>query len=190
MKISFLPIVTLSALLIALYSVISEATMNAFGVTPLIVGGIPTLIGGVILLIASFKKDRNFFQKIDRISWLKIVVNGLCSAAGIFFWFDSVARIGAGKEMLLSTSTTETLFVLLLSFIFLREKLRRRELMGSAIILLGIFMALYSPDALTLSFKLGDAEAVMSSLLFAIAIVIAADVLKRYNPTVVGGIYS
>lgn len=189
MSIIALTIITASALLLALDSVISEGMMSAFGISPLAIAGVPALLGGILLFLANPTSNARSYQRINRASWTKIALNGACSAAALFLWFDSVARIGAGKEMLLSSGTTETLFILLLSFLFLRERLSAQKLFGSAIILLGVFLVLFRPHALDVSVGFGDAEAMFGALFFAIAVTLAADVLKSHEPRVVGSLY-
>jgi drug/metabolite transporter (DMT)-like permease len=91
--------------------------------------------------------------------------------------------------LLLSTNTSEVLFVLLLSFVFLKEKISKSEALGSFMIIIGIFLLLFNPSIFSLSFELGETEAILSSLAFAIAVVIATDVLKKLDAKIVASIY-
>jgi drug/metabolite transporter (DMT)-like permease len=189
MKTLHVLVALISSVLIALDSVLSEAVMSAFNVHPLVVSTIPVLIGSTILFSIIYIKDNKTLRKFDRKYLLKIFATSFFGAIGLFLWFDGVTRIGASKELLLSTNTSEVLFVLLLSFVFLKEKISKTEALGSFMIITGIFLLLFNPSMFSLSFGLGETEAILSSLAFAIAIVIATDVLKKLDAKIVASIY-
>ncbi len=189
MKAASVLIVLLSAILTAADAVLTEAVMSAFHVGALVASTLPGFVAGALLFAVSYAKDKNFYKKFDRKSLVKIVVIAALGSLAVFTWFDSVTRIGAGKEFLLSGSTSEVLFILLLSFIFLKERLGRMELVGSAFVLFGIVLVSFNPQVAFLEFGFGDMEAMLSALFFATAIIVTTDLLKKFNPQEVGAMY-
>ena len=64
-------------------------------------------------------------------------------SAAVFLWYDSVTRVGASKEGLLA-GPLETIVVLILAWLLLKEKLRKIQLVGVIIALLGFFATVSS----------------------------------------------
>jgi drug/metabolite transporter (DMT)-like permease len=189
MKVLYAAIALLASVVVALDAVSTEAVMSEFSIHPLTVAGIPALIGGVMLLLIVFTKNPSFYKKIDKKSLIKIFASSLAGSFGLFWWFDAVTRIGASKELLLGGCTSEVLFVLILSFIFLRERLKKFEIFGSLLVLAGIFLVAYNPSVLTFVFSIGEMEAIVSSLCFAFSIVLATNVMKKLDAIVVASFY-
>ena len=189
MKVLYIAIAMIATVIVALDAVSTEAVMSEFSIHPLTAAGIPALIGGVMLLLIVFKKNPSFYKKISRTSLIKIAASSVFGSFGLFWWFDSITRIGASKEQLLGGCTSEVLFVLILSFIFLHERLKKFEIFGSLLVLTGIFIVAYDPNVLTFVFSIGEMEAIVSSLCFAFSIVLATNIIKKLDVMVVASFY-
>jgi len=189
MKVLYAVIALLASVVVALDAVSTEAVMSEFSIHPLTAAGIPALIGGVMLLLIVFTKNPSFYKKISRTSLVKIAASSVFGSFGLFWWFDAVTRIGASKELLLGGCTSEVLFVLILSFIFLRERLKKFEIFGSLLVLAGIFLVAYNPSVLTFVFSIGEMEAIVSSLCFAFSIILATNVMKKLGAIDVASLY-
>jgi drug/metabolite transporter (DMT)-like permease len=145
------------------------------------------IAGAMLLLINIFVLK----QKITIFSdgWKYLLVGSLFYAIAEFAWYDSVSRIGAGKSVLLSLPT-ETVFIVVLAWTFLSERLRKLQIMGSAIAIIGFFLSAGSDSkssSIFASFSLGDIEAVLSALSASIAITLYTKLLARYRSIEVTG---
>jgi len=183
MKLLYLALVLISALLVAFDLVASELAMRIYSTDPIVMAGIPTFVGGIVLVAYAFRKDRSFFRKYSRSDSLKLVGNIISGVIGVFLTFDSVAKIGASKAMLLGSNTTEAIFIIVLSFFLLKERLSRIEIIGSLIILIGVSSITFNPSSLSFEFGIGEIEIVVASLSYAASVIIATDLLKRVNLT-------
>ena len=180
-------IVLLSALVVAFESVAVEGALNIADIDILLVTTVPVLIGGLILLFATPKSTIHFVKSIDRKGWLALSAMCILGAFGTFLWFDSVGRIGASKEAILGGGSTEVLVIVILSALFLSEKLTKRETLGSMLVLTGVFVVLSNVENLSLSIGLGELEAMTSSFFFAGSVVITTYLLWSHDLTALSG---
>jgi drug/metabolite transporter (DMT)-like permease len=100
-------------------------------------------------------------------------------AAGVFAWYDSVGRVGASKEGLLS-GPLETIVILFLARAFLAEKLTRIQLIGVAIAL-GGFFATVSSSGLDTVITFGDIEAMLSAAAFGSGIILITKLARAHS---------
>ena len=143
--------------------------------------GIP--VSGVVLLFIIMLRS----QKITVFCSLKLLLAGSLSLAlAVYLWYDSVARVGASKEGLLA-GPLETIVVLVLAWLILKERLRQIQLAGVVIALLGFFVTVQSSSQdLRLLFpamSYGDFEAILSAFAFAVGVIIMANLVKIYTPS-------
>ncbi|HLC59570.1 MAG TPA: DMT family transporter [archaeon] len=181
MKAFYIAIVLFSALLIGFVSVLGEAIMSFFNLGPFIVTGLSAIFGGGVMLAITFLKYPKIYREINKNGIFKIIISSIFGAIGLLLWFDSITRIGASKELLLGGNSSEMLLVLILSFVFLGERLKRFEIVGGFLIIVGIFVVLFNPVILQPVFGLGELEAMISSLAFAINIVISTNILRKLS---------
>ena len=117
-----------------------------------------------------------------------MVVLCLFVAVGILLWFDAVGRIGAGKEALLGGGSSEVLFVVLLSAIFLSERLSKLEAVGGLMVVVGVFLVLLNTDDMSRGFGFGELEVLVSSFSFGCSIVLTAALLKEHDLIPLSGV--
>ncbi|MDH4123930.1 MAG: EamA family transporter, partial [Thermoplasmata archaeon] len=135
-------IVIISALIVAVESVAVEGALNIAIIDVFIVASIPSIIGGLILIALQPRPSIKFVRDLGKKDWKFLIVLSVVASVGVFMWYDAVGRIGAGKEAILGGGSSEVLFVLLLSAIFLSERLKRLEIVGSIMVLVGVFLVL------------------------------------------------
>lgn len=174
-------IVIFSALIVAVESVAVEGALNIVLLDIFIVTGMPSIVGGLILMGIKKNETTNFIKKMSRQEWLFLFALSSAAAFGAYFWFDAVGKIGAGKEALLGGGSSEVLFVVLLSAIFLSERLTRWEALGGILILIGVFLVLIRAESFSLSIGLGEIEAIASSFLLASSAVMTAKLLRKHD---------
>jgi drug/metabolite transporter (DMT)-like permease len=180
-------LVLMSALVVALESVAVEGALNIADIDILLVTTVPVLLGGTILLAASPASTIHFVKHMGRREWFALTMMCILGAAGTFLWFDAVGRIGASKEAILGGGSSEVLMIVILSALFLSERLTRREAMGSALVLGGVFVVLSNVNTLGLSIGPGEIEAIFSSIFFAGSVVITTYLLWSHNLTALSG---
>ncbi len=185
---TYIGVVLASALIVAFESVSIEGALRIADLNIFLVSSMPSIIGGAILLGISPRGSRDCARKLGLTGWGSMTVLCIIVAAGVFMWFDSVGRIGASKEAILGGGSSEVLFVVVLSAVFLGERLKRWEILGSFMIIIGVFLVLANADTLSFTLGLGEMEAISSSLLLAVSIIIITVLLKSYNLTAISGL--
>lgn len=184
----YMGIVLFSALVVAFESVGVEAAINTFGIGSFVVSAVPSIVAGIALVAATSGATKRVAVDLGHRGWLFMLATSAFIAAGVLLWFDAVGRIGASKEAILGGGSSEVLFIVLLSAIFLAERMTKREALGSTLILLGVFMVLANAETLSLEIGLGELEAIASSLLLAVSVVMTAVLLKSHSLVPVSGI--
>jgi drug/metabolite transporter (DMT)-like permease len=177
-------IVFVQAIALSFESIVVELLTQIHGISSLLVAGISIPLAGLTLLFIStvLSKKITVFN-----SWKLLLVGSIFLAAAVFLWYDSVTRVGASKEGLLA-GPLETIIVLILAWLFLKERLRKIQLVGVIIALLGFF-ATVSSRSLGLSpilppvITFGDLEAILSAFAFAGGIIVMTKLVKRH-PTI------
>ena len=177
------------AFVISIETILVESLTTALQISPLTIAAnsVP-LAGGMLLFIVIFiMKDKITVFK----SWRHLLPGSAFMALGIITWYDSVSRIGASKESTL-TGPLETTVVLFLAWFFLKERLSKVQLIGSVIAIIGIFAAAMSGSTLEVSsslslFSIGDLEAILSAVTFAIAIIFLTKLVGFHSPIQVAG---
>ena len=118
-------------------------------------------------------------------------------AIGILTWYDSISRVGASKEVLLA-GPLEVIVIVILAYIFLREKLDNTQAIGVVVAIIGFFLAVLSDinfnnSEFSLSLNgytivtLGDIEAIISALGFATAVLFMTKLVSIHSPLQVSG---
>ncbi|MEW5747163.1 MAG: DMT family transporter [Candidatus Thermoplasmatota archaeon] len=184
----YMGIVMFSALVVAFESVGVEAAINTFGIGSFVVSAVPSIVAGLALVAAMPSRSGRVARDLGRRGWMFMLATSVFIALGVLLWFDAVGRIGASKEAILGGGSSEVLFIVLLSAAFLGERLSRRETSGSVLILLGVFMVLANAETLSLDIGLGEAEAIISSFLLAVSVVMTAVLLRSHGLVPVSGI--
>jgi len=199
-------IVFLFAVLLSCESILIEYLTLLLGISPLAISAFSIAISGVLLLlILNFVNNRQ--TSIVYSSIKDFIPVSIFLSAGIFTWYDAVSRVGASKESLLA-GPIEIIAVLFLARIFLHEKLNKKQLSGICIALVGFIIVLLSDhnnivddgnnngiinvtifavESLNFSISLGDIEAIISAISFALAVFFLARLSIKYSPLEISG---
>jgi drug/metabolite transporter (DMT)-like permease len=197
-------IVFLFAVILSFESILIEYLTRLLGISPLAISAFSIAISGVLLLlILNFVSNR---QRSLVYSIKDFIPASIFLSAGIFTWYDAVSRVGASKESLLA-GPIEIITVLFLARIFLHEKLKKKQLLGICIALVGFIMVLLSDhnsgsssnnngiinvtiievELLNFSISFGDIEAIISAISFALAVFFLARLSVKYSPLEISG---
>ena len=193
-------IVFLFAIILSFESILIEYLTLLLGISPLSISAFSIAISGTLLLIIL-----NFVNKRKTSllhSFKDFIPASLFLSAGIFTWYDAVSRVGASKESLLA-GPIEIITILLLSRVFLHERLNKKQFSGIAIALVGFIIVILSDHnvdnngiinialiefkSLNFSISFGDVEAIISAISFALAVFFLAKLSLRYSPLEISG---
>lgn len=148
-------------------------------------GSMP-IAGAMVLIINAFV-FRKKFTIFKGNGWKILLVGGALFTLADFLWFDSVDKIGSGKTMLL-TIPAEDVFIVLLAVVFLAERMVKLQLLGIGVAIVGITISASSNVSDNgIQFQIGDLQAILSAMCNAIAIILFAKLIVRYNPIEVSG---
>jgi drug/metabolite transporter (DMT)-like permease len=199
-------IVFLFAIILSSESILIEYLTLLLGISPLAISAFSIAISGVLLLlILNFVNNKQ--TSILSSSMKDFIPASIFLSAGIFTWYDAVSRVGASKESLLA-GPIEIVAVLFLARILLHEKLNKKQLLGICIALVGFIIVLLSDhnnivddgnnngiinvtifavESLNFSISLGDIEAIISAISFALAVFFLARLSIKYSPLEISG---
>lgn len=171
-------VVFVHAALLSIESIAVEIMTVQLQLDPLVITANSIPLAGAVMFLIVFgtekKKSVAVFQ-----SWKYLLPGSILLAAGVFAWYDSVGRVGASKEGLLS-GPLETIVILFLARIFLAEKLTKIQLIGVTIALAGFFATVLSSGLDTL-ITFGDIEAMLSAAAFGSGIIFVTKLAKTHS---------
>lgn len=184
----YIGVALLCALIVAFESVAIEGALNISDLNLFLVSSLPSIVAGLSLMSLSPRRTRAFVTGLGRRGWFAMIVMCVFVAAGVLLWFDAVSRIGAGEEAILGGGSSEVLFVVILSAIFLSERLSVLESVGSLMVVVGVFIVLTDVNDATLAVGFGEAEAILSSLCLGVSVVITTALLRNFEVTPLSGL--
>jgi drug/metabolite transporter (DMT)-like permease len=188
------------ALTISIESILIEPLTKTLSIPPIVISAVSITVAGILLLLTStFLYRRNkittgvsrsglIFLKSKR----NLLYASVSLAIGILTWYDSISRVGASKEVLLA-SPLEIILIVILAYVFLRERLDKIQVIGIGVAIIGFFLAVisdinYNSSDLRYSVvTFGDIEAIISALGFAIGVLFLAKLVSIHSPLEVAG---
>src|SRR5918993_4624627 len=191
------------AITISVESILIEILTTTFlQITPLILSATCiTLAGVMLLLVASLLMKRKQISELFLKSWKNLFLASVFLAIGIFTWYDSINRIGASKEVLLA-GPLEIVIIVILARVFLSEKLKKIQLTGIVLALIGFFISIVSDigtDVLdgmqtvitsplpSIPITFGDIEAILSAFGFGIGVLFLTKLVSLHSSIEVAG---
>ena len=196
-------IVFIYAIALSIESIVFEYLTSSFiQISAIILSSISITSSGIMLLLVAafiFKKKKEILILFSE-SWKNLILVSLSLSVGIFTWYDSINRIGASKEVLISGSL-EIVIIVILARVFLNERLSRFHIIGIGLALAGFFMAVTSDANISvvdiieitkgtslLSFiSFGDVEAIISAFGFAIGVLVLSKLVLKHSSIEVAG---
>jgi drug/metabolite transporter (DMT)-like permease len=177
----YIAIILFSALVVGYESVAVELALNTLSLDIFLIGSMPAIIAGFIMIVMYPRPTVKVVKALNRREWVFLTLLSVFAAVGVILWYDAVGQIGAGKEAILGGGSSEVLFVMILSAIFLGERLKRWEVFGSALIIIGVLLVLIEKESFTLSLGQGEMEAIVSSFFLGTSAVMIARMLRDYD---------
>ena len=144
------------------------------------------IIASVMSFFVGLKSDKKELFASLKKHWKAGLIIGITNMAAAFFFFTSVRVIGPAPSAFLAKF--DIIFILILGFLFFRERLNLNELIGVLIAIIGGFIFAFSSAHLTLNAYLGILAAIAIGLntLFARLFIqnISVWVLQIYRTTI------
>ncbi|MDE6322386.1 MAG: DMT family transporter [Muribaculaceae bacterium] len=151
--------------------------MSAEGVTAV------RLIGGCVLfwIVSLFFK----WQKIDRSDWARLFVGGFVGLFGFIYLFVTSLKYGNPIDISI-IMTIPPVFVILIGVVFKHQRPSLLEYIGIVVSFVGaaIVICANSGSANGSDNMLGDLLAILSTLCYAVYLVVLEGPTKKYRPTV------
>jgi drug/metabolite transporter (DMT)-like permease len=166
---------------------VSEQIMTEFfyvfwSIPTLVFGAVTIPIAGISLIFIHRVVNKKAITV--RKDWKLFLLNGGLFTLSTALWFDAVTRIGAGKTALIDVPL-ETVTIVFLAWVVLKERLNRLQLLGAIIIMTGVIMTLTlltTTKTTGTPFGIGEAEAVATAILAGIEIMISVKLIQRHGP--------
>jgi drug/metabolite transporter (DMT)-like permease len=162
---------TLFAIITALVSGFAFVANKFFLVTldPTLFTSLRTFFVGMGFFLISFYKNKLSFKNFNRVSWKILLAIGLVAGFGFLAFFNGLKLTTAGRAAFLHKLLP--LFITFFAFLFLKEKIKRKQVYAMIIMILGAY--LISSSAITLEIAIGDILVVIATILFAIENIIS-----------------
>jgi drug/metabolite transporter (DMT)-like permease len=173
----------LAIIAMAAEAVIVELFYVVFSIPTLTVAAIAVPSAGLILLL--FK--RHGIITLFKQEYKSILLISLLFAITEFMWYDSLARIGAGKVSLIELA--ETILIIAMAWVFLSEKLTGRKMLGGSIVLIGIIISvsLETTKSEIGGSGIGEIEAIIAALSGAVYVILVTRLLHKHDEVHVTG---
>jgi transporter family protein len=177
----------LAAVFAAISLVLTEITIEFYGVDPILAIILGNLAGGGILLLASTGSPLGWAGTWPWRPLARIATGALCIYALAYLMaFNAIALIGAGKMALLGQ--LESPFVVILAIIFLGEALTFRRGIAGLFVLAGTVLINFNPRTLELSLGWGEVLATLAPVSVATGIIILKPVFDAADARRVTGL--
>ncbi len=188
------------ALSISIESILIEPLTTTLSIPPIVISAVSITVAGILLLLTStllYRRNKIttgvsrsglIFSKSKR----NLLYASVSLAIGILSWYDSISRVGASKEMLLA-SPLEIILIVILAYVFLRERLDKIQVIGIGVAIIGFFLAVisdinYNNSDLRYSVvTFGDIEAIVSAFGFAMGVLFLTKLVSIHSPLEVAG---
>src|SRR5215207_5090759 len=196
-------VVFIYAITISVESILIEFLTTTFlEITPIMLSAISiTLAGIMLLLVAWFLMKRKEIATLLLKSGKNLFLASIFLAVGIFTWYDSINRIGASKEVLIA-GPLEIVIIVILARLFLNEKLKKIQVTGIVLALIGFFISIVSdigtdvlngmqtvitPPLPSTLITFGDMEAILSAFGFGIGVLFLTKLVSLHSSIEVAG---
>lgn len=178
--------VLLSALAGAAGLIGTEVAVRAIQIPVVHIAVLSNLVAGGLLLAWAAITGAGPWTGWGRADWFRLAFGALAIfAAGFLLLYEAIDLIGTSKAALLGR--LETIFIVLLAVLFLREAWTPRHLLGGLTALAGAVLVNFDPGAWSLDLGWGEILSLCSALSFATGIILLKSVLNRHSGLLVTG---
>jgi drug/metabolite transporter (DMT)-like permease len=175
---------TLLVLLAALISGMAIVINKFFVVKidPLLFTATRALLIGVIFFFISFYISKSLGKKFNKVSWKWLILIGIIGGSFAFWLFFTGLKLTmAGRAAFLHK--TLPIYATILAFIFLKEKIGKKQLIAMLIMLFGLLLMQLSK--LSFDIRIGDMLVLGATILWAFENTISKKVMDKESNWVV-----
>lgn len=182
---------TILALLTALISGFAIPINKTFvvGLDPTVFTAVRALIIGIIFFFIASYSSKFDFKKFKKVSWKYLAAIGIIGGGFAFLlYFTGLKLTTAGRGAFLHK--TLPIYVAILAYIFLKEKISKRQSYALGIMVLGtiiLYTAKIGPAAMWSNPSLGDILIIGATILWAVENVIARKAMLKGETSFVVG---
>lgn len=169
----------ISAILAALYGIGFESFIRHAENNSLAISAIINISGGIFLLLLVPNKKENIKKIPAKDLLMMLSASFFAFGPSYLLYYKAMDLIGSSKVSFLAQS--ETVFIVILSILFLKEKLRLREFLGFLVVSLGILLLNFNASIFSFSFDIGEICALFTYLALAIGVIIISKLVKKYD---------
>jgi drug/metabolite transporter (DMT)-like permease len=164
---------TLFAIITALVSGIAIVANKFFLVSldPTLFTTIRTFLVGIGFFVISFYKNKLSLENFNKVSWKVLISIGIVAGFGFLAFFNGLKLTTAGRAAFLHKLIP--LFVTILAFAFLKEKIKRKQVYAMLVMIIGAYLVSYSAISFDVAF--GDLLVIVATILFA-----AENIISKY----------
>ncbi len=156
-------------------------------ISPYIVLLFRALIASLVYLIWIISKKK-YLKKIEKSDYIKLIILGLINIPiNQFLFFIAISKTTAPNVSLAYSLTP--IFVFIIAYIYLKEKITIKKMLGIAIAVIGTIILLsekglkFTEDGI-----FGDILALIASLSWALYTIIGKQLIQKYNPIYITGL--
>ncbi|MEM7533373.1 MAG: DMT family transporter [Chloroflexota bacterium] len=172
--------VLISAMLVAISWVIAEIALHFYEVPVIWTAILTNLSGGLGLLLLAPQISRPSVWTFTWQQWVRLIIAAFCIyVASTLLAYYSINLIGAGKSTLLGLLQAPA--VIILSIIFLGERLLLKHWLAGALMIFGAFLINFNPEALTFEFGSGELARVALAFFVGVGIVLMKPIVVNIN---------
>ncbi|MFH1474146.1 MAG: DMT family transporter [Candidatus Aenigmatarchaeota archaeon] len=166
----------LLAVLTALVSGFSIVANKFFLVSldPTLFTALRTFFVGMGFFLISFYKNKFSLKDFNKVSWKMLLAIGVVAGFAFLAFFNGLKITTAGRAAFLHKLLP--LFVTVLAFFFLKEKITRKQVYAMLVMILGTYLISYS--AITFDVAFGDLLIIVATILFAVE-----NIMSKYAMT-------
>ncbi len=170
----------ISAILAALYRIGCESFIRYFGDYSLAMAITINISGGLFLFLFIPNKKRSIKKIPPKDFLLLFIASFFAFGLSYLLLYKAIDLIGASKVSFLAQA--ECVFIIVLSILLLKEKLKLREFLGFFVISSGILLLNFNTSLFSFSFGFGEIYALSTYLAFAIGVITISKLVKKYDP--------
>ena len=174
---------TVLAILTAVVSGFSIIANKIFIVDldPVVFTSVRALFIGIIFFIISSINCKFNYKKFKKVSWKYLIFIGLIGGAIAFLFFFTGLKLTTGGRAAFLQKTLP-IYVTILAFLFLKEKITKKQIYALIIMIIGLILLVsseVSPSMFWSNPPLGDILVIIATILWAFENIIAKHVMKK-----------
>lgn len=180
---------TILAILTAVVSGFSIIANKVFIVDldPIVFTSIRALFIGIVFFVISSIECKFEYKKFKKVSWKYLIAIGLIGGAIAFLFFFTGLKLTTGGRAAFLNKTLP-IYATVLAFIFLKEKITKKQVYALIVMVIGLILILSSevnPSMFWSDPSSGDMLVIIATILWAVEYIIAKHAMIKHESNLV-----